>query len=123
MKLDRSRSVLRAPRSLVVAFGLLAATLALYSRALDLGFVFDDRQYLLLSPHVGDGLTGAGFLWALRSFSASNWHPLTWISHMLDVQLFGMTARWHHFTSLILDRKSTRLNSSHNSESRMPSSA
>ena len=52
-------------------------------------FRFDDPQYILDNPAVKAGLTGPGLAWALRATQAGNWHPLTWVSHMLDCQLFG----------------------------------
>ena len=61
---------------------------------------YDDQQYITENPHVLSGLTWQGFLWAFRTGHASNWHPLTWLSHMLDVQLFGLRAGAHHLMSL-----------------------
>jgi tetratricopeptide (TPR) repeat protein len=56
----------------------------------------DDPAYVSRNPVVREGLTPAGILWAFSTFDASNWHPLTWISHMLDVSLFGMRpGAWH----------------------------
>lgn len=67
------------------------------------GFVrFDDPLYVTENPHVQAGLTGAGLIWALTANVASNWHPLTVLSHMLDCQLYGMNPRGHHLTSLLL---------------------
>src|SRR5262245_53938550 len=67
------------------------------------GFVtLDDTQYLTHNPHVTPGLSWRGFLWAFRTGYACNWHPLTWLSHMLDCQLFGLNPVGHHLTSLAL---------------------
>ncbi|HWR97847.1 MAG TPA: tetratricopeptide repeat protein [Candidatus Methanoperedens sp.] len=63
---------------------------------------FDDPEYVSRNRWVTGGLTAAGIRWALTAFHSANWHPLTWISHMLDVSLFGMDARWHHLTSILL---------------------
>ena len=63
---------------------------------------FDDEQYVFQNPQVAPGLTLTGFFWAFRHSHAGNWHPLTSISHMLDCQLFGLHAGWHHFTNVLL---------------------
>jgi len=62
-------------------------------------FRFDDPQYILDNPAVKAGLTGPGLAWALRATQAGNWHPLTWVSHMLDCQLFGIHAGWFHLVN------------------------
>src|SRR5215475_14351251 len=65
------------------------------------GFVtLDDTEYLTHNPHVSQGLTWRGFLWAFHSGYACNWHPLTWLSHMLDCQIFGLNPVGHHLVSL-----------------------
>jgi hypothetical protein len=61
----------------------------------------DDPLYICDNPHVKAGLTWSGVLWAFQSGYASNWHPLTWISHMLDCQLYGLNPASHHLTSLL----------------------
>src|SRR5215831_14071790 len=63
---------------------------------------YDDAQYVTENHHVSTGFTLQNFKWAFRAEYVSNWHPLTWLSHMLDVQLFGLHAGGHHLTSLIL---------------------
>src|SRR5260370_38751833 len=63
---------------------------------------FDDPQYVFENPQINTGLTLTGLLWAFRHAHAGNWHPLTSISHMLDCQLFGLRAGWHHFTNVLL---------------------
>ncbi len=62
----------------------------------------DDRQYVVENPHLAGGLTWQNVKWALGADYASNWHPITWLSHMLDVQLFGLAPGGHHFVSLLL---------------------
>jgi tetratricopeptide (TPR) repeat protein len=65
------------------------------------GIVFcDDPLYIRDNPHVAAGLTADGFLWAFRTMWAANWHPLTWLSLMLDVQLWGVSVPAHHFTNV-----------------------
>jgi Flp pilus assembly protein TadD len=75
----------------------------LYAQVRDFGFVnYDDPDYITNNPHVRQGITGDGVAWAFRSGEAANWFPLTRLSHMLDVQLFGIDAGWHHFTNVVL---------------------
>jgi len=93
-----------ARRLLPVALLLFAGTVAVDLPVLRNGFfLVDDRTVVTGNPHVLDGLTAAGARWALTSVSyASNWHPLTWLSHMADVELHGLDPRGHHLTSLLL---------------------
>ena len=108
----------RAPRSPVffareltlVALALLAVVAFAYSPVIRNGFVYyDDPKYVTENPVVLDGLTGAGFAWALRTGTDANWFPLTWLSHMLDVEIFGTAAAGHHVTSVLLHIASTLL--------------
>jgi hypothetical protein len=62
--------------------------------------VWDDGRYVSENAMVRAGLTPAGLWWSLTTFDALNWHPLTWVSHMLDVELFGMNAGAHHLSNL-----------------------
>ena len=62
---------------------------------------FDDSVYITQNTHVKAGLTKRGFLWAFTSVHSSNWHPLTWLSHMLDSQMFGLEPGMHHLTNLL----------------------
>jgi hypothetical protein len=90
----------RPPWALLLgAAGLL--TLAVYAPVAGFGFITtDDPWYVFQNPAVTRGLTFSGLRWALTAFYASNWHPLTWLSHMLDCQLFGLDAGAHHLVSL-----------------------
>jgi len=63
---------------------------------------FDDDLYVYKNPHVSRGLTATGILWAFSHQYAANWHPLTWLSHMLDCQLYGLTPGGHHLTNVLL---------------------
>jgi len=75
----------------LVCIALSVATLAIYAQVLQFQFVdWDDRAYVFENPHIAQGLTPQSMAWAFTSNYAANWHPLTWISHMLDVQLFGL---------------------------------
>jgi tetratricopeptide (TPR) repeat protein len=82
---------------------LMVVVFAVYFPALTHPFViYDDVDYVSQNPQVQQGLTLATFRWALTSMEFSNWDPLTWISHALDCELFGLDAGGHHFTSLLL---------------------
>ena len=70
---------------------------------------YDDSDYVTRNAQVGRGLTWEGIAWAFTHFHAANWHPLTWLSHMLDAQLFGMNPGGHHLTNLILHSATTIL--------------
>lgn len=63
---------------------------------------YDDSQYILDNPFIQNGLTWESVRWAFTSFYAANWHPLTWISHMVDIELYGLNAGGHHLTNLAL---------------------
>ncbi|MCX6925947.1 MAG: tetratricopeptide repeat protein [Verrucomicrobia bacterium] len=69
----------------------------------------DDQQYLYQNSHVTQGLTWAGVAWAFRTGYASNWHPLTWISHMVDCELYGLNPGGHHLTNLLFHLANTVL--------------
>jgi tetratricopeptide (TPR) repeat protein len=87
----------------LLALVLFAGTVAVYWPATDNEFVnYDDPEYVTSNPHVQEGLTWAGFKWAFRTEHASNWHPVTWLSHMLDWQRFGNNPIGHHLDSVII---------------------
>jgi hypothetical protein len=86
-----------------VAAALAIATFALYARVRGFAFLhFDDNMYVTENPVVRQGLTGAGIAWAFTTLHFSNWHPLTWLSHMADVELFGLDAGAHHLVNVAL---------------------
>ncbi|GAM08029.1 transmembrane and TPR repeat-containing protein F38B6.6 [Geobacter sp. OR-1] len=85
-------------------------TVVVYWPVLHNDFIdFDDDVYVTVNRVVQQGLSLNGFLWALTTFHAGNWHPLTWLSHMLDVSLFGSNPAGHHATNLILHAANTLL--------------
>jgi Flp pilus assembly protein TadD len=94
-----------------LAVALLAAwTALLYARVSGYPFLlFDDNRYVTENPQVRAGLTWSGVAWAFSTLHASNWHPLTWLSHMLDVQLFGLNAGAHHLVNVAWHVASTVL--------------
>jgi len=74
-----------------------------FGRTLGHQFVnYDDNLYVYENPEVTRGLTLQGIIWAFTHVRCSNWHPLTWISHMLDCQLYGLNPGGHHFTNILL---------------------
>jgi len=82
---------------------LAAGTAILYWPITGHGFIgFDDNDYLVQNWHIHSGVTWNALAWAFQSGYASNWHPLTWISHMLDCQFYGLNPAGHHATSLII---------------------
>ena len=100
----------RPPTNLWIYLLLAAAVFAAYAPVLHFDFVtYDDPDYVTANPQVQAGLSWTGVAWAFRSGFAGNWLPLTWLSHMLDVSLFGLDAGWHHFTNLWLHALSTLL--------------
>ncbi len=88
-----------------LAAGALLAALAFGAFGLALlgGFVwFDDHGYVYENPAVTAGLTKAGLRWAWTTTHMYNWHPLTWLAHMADAELYGLNPAGHHFSSLLL---------------------
>jgi len=82
---------------------LVAVTLLAFAPLPRNGFInYDDPDYVSRNPQVRAGFTLEGVAWAFTSFSHSNWHPLTWISHMADVSLFGLAPGRHHAVSLAI---------------------
>ena len=83
--------------------GLSAITLAVFGQTVGFPFVnYDDDAYVYQNVHVVTGVTGKNILWAFTRTHAANWHPLTWLSHMLDCQLYGQWAGGHHLTNVLL---------------------
>src|SRR5882672_9643824 len=67
------------------------------------GFIYlDDGHYVTSNPQMRQGLSWAGLGWAFRTTQECNWHPLTWLSHMADCQIFGLHPWGHHLTSVLL---------------------
>lgn len=92
------------PASRVVVLSILLAlmTLAAFFPVVKNDFVnFDDDRYVTRNRQVMKGLAGDGVLWALKTKETGNWHPLTWISHMIDVEIFGLDPAGHHLVSLM----------------------
>ena len=100
----------RKQLSRVIYFALAVVTLLIYLPMLWHGFVnYDDPDYIIGNAHVTGGLTWANVVWAFTSNDAANWHPLTWLSHMLDCQLFGVNPAGHHLMNLLFHTANTLL--------------
>ncbi|MGB9236596.1 MAG: tetratricopeptide repeat protein [Terriglobales bacterium] len=82
---------------------LATVTVALYSPvSRHAFFIFDDRDYVTANHHIQRGLAWSTIKWAFTSTESANWHPLTWLSHALDYQLFGLNPAGHHLDSVLL---------------------
>ena len=89
--------------NVVVGVALVVATLLLYHPVSQSGFLsLDDDRYVTGNPAVRDGFHSGLLSWAFTTFEQANWHPLTWLSHALDCQLFQLNPVGHHYTSLML---------------------
>jgi tetratricopeptide (TPR) repeat protein len=89
---------------------LVSVTLGIYYQTSDYEFInFDDPSYIINNQHVNSGLNIYNITWAFTSIHASNWHPVTWLSHMLDVQLFGLDPKGHHLVNVVFHLINTLL--------------
>jgi tetratricopeptide (TPR) repeat protein len=94
----------------LICLALAVVTTALYWPMTHHNFVnFDDDDYITNNSHVQAGLTWAGVIWAFQTGAAANWHPLTWLSHMLDCQVYGLYPGGHHSTNLLFHVANTLL--------------
>ncbi len=90
--------------------GVSLVIVVLYAGALSNDFVnMDDDLYVTANDMVKSGLNSSSIKWAFTSFHSANWHPLTWLSHMLDVRMFGLHPAGHHLTSVMLHIANTLL--------------
>jgi len=82
---------------------LVPVTLAVFLQTANHQFIsYDDPGYVTTNPVVKGGMMAAGFVWAFTTSAMSNWHPLKWLSHMADVQMFGLNSQGHHLTSVVI---------------------
>lgn len=89
---------------------LLVAVFAVYFQVRNHELVsFDDPIYVTENPPVRTGLTWDGVAWAFTTFHDANWFPLTWLSHTLDCQIFGLDSGWHHLMNALIHALSTLL--------------
>jgi protein O-mannosyl-transferase len=97
-------------KNIITCLFLVLLTLGVHWGVLGNDFInYDDFQYVADNPHVLSGLTKANVIWAFTSGHAANWHPLTWLSHMMDVELFGLNPRGHHLSNLLFHCANTYL--------------
>jgi tetratricopeptide (TPR) repeat protein len=88
---------------LLICLSLAAVTLAVFWNVQFHDFIlYDDLPYVVLNPHVQSGLTGGSIFWAVTTMEMSNWHPLTWLSLMLDYDLFRLNPVGYHWTNLLI---------------------
>src|SRR5437762_10915899 len=94
----------------LILLGLAMVTFGIYAQVIGHRFItFDDPTYIQENPMVNRGVTLAGLAWAFTTFYAGNWHPLTWIAHMIDSQLFGMIAGGHLLVNALIHAANTLL--------------
>ena len=93
---------LRSKKGMAILL-LIAIFVLAYAPATNFPFVnFDDNEYVTDVPQIQQGLSWDSFMWAMTTMEAAFWHPLTWLSHILAYQLFGLNPVGHHLTSLLL---------------------
>ncbi len=89
---------------------LIVTTIAVFWPVLNHGFVnYDDTRYVTMNENVRAGVSWKGVAWAFTSGHASNWHPLTWLSHMLDCEIYALNPKGHHVTNLLFHLANTVL--------------
>src|SRR5438874_10135685 len=95
---------------LLILLGLAVVTFAIYAPVIGHQFItLDDPTYIQENPMVNRGVTLRGLAWALTTFHVTNWHPLTWIAHMIDSQLFGLRAGGHLLVNALMHTANTLL--------------
>jgi len=103
---DRIKSHL----NLIVPLTLIVINLALFWQVQNHGFIdYDVHRYIIDNPNVRSGLTYKGITWAFTSTCEGNWHPLTWLSHMMDCDLYGLNPKGHHLNNLLFHITNTIL--------------
>lgn len=95
---------------LITLFSLAAITLATYWQVSNHAFInLDDQAYVYENPHIVGGFTGRNVAWAFTSVDYFYWQPVTWLSHMLDVELYGMNPAGHHLSNVFIHTGSALL--------------
>ena len=96
--------------NLMISLFLILVIVIVYVQVGTFDFVdFDDGLYVTENSYVQKGLTIEGCIWAFTTSHAGNWHPLTWLSHMLDSELYGLNAAGHHYTNIAFHIANTLL--------------
>jgi len=97
-------------RKTFICLVLITVTLAVFWQVSNHEFVnFDDDDYISENPHVQSVLSRQAIIWAFTATRAANWHPLTWLSHMIDCQLYGLNPSGHHLTNVLFHLVNTLL--------------
>lgn len=110
MFFDRWKALSGRGKVVLTCLFLALVTLALYWPVTGFGFVnFDDNKYVTDNPWVQNGFTCRSIIWAFTTHHASNWHPVTWLSHILDCQIYGLHPGGHHFTNVLFHIANTLL--------------
>jgi len=106
----QKKNLLNVRADVLMCLFLVISIFVVYWQVRNYGFVnYDDDIYVKDNLHVEKGLTLGSIAWALTATHASNWHPLTWLSHMLDFQLYGMNPGQHHLTNVLFHILNTLL--------------
>lgn len=107
---NRITTISAHKKTLLIVF-LLIVTVAVFWKSTHHEFLtyYDDDLYVTNNLHVKTGLTYRNMLWAFTTMEASNWHPVTWLSHMLDCQIYGLNPRGHHLTNVLFHIANTLL--------------
>jgi tetratricopeptide (TPR) repeat protein len=101
---------MRSQKKLLITLILILSTLVVYWQVKDFDFAgYDDELYVTENSQVQAGITVEGIIWAFTTFHAGNWHPLTWLSHILDCELYGLNPMGHHWTNLLFHMTNTLL--------------
>ena len=96
--------------TIFVCLGLMVAILAVYSQVINCEFTnFDDNTYVYGNSQIKSGITSKAVIWAFATTHSANWHPLTWLSHMVDVEFFGLEAGGHHLSNVLFHIANTLL--------------
>jgi tetratricopeptide (TPR) repeat protein len=109
-KRDACATATFEPPDLLILLGLVIVSFGIYAQVIGHHFTnFDDVSYITENSMVNRGVTPAGLAWAFTTFHAAYWHPLTWIAHMIDSQLFGMFAGGHLLVNTLIHVTNTLL--------------
>jgi tetratricopeptide (TPR) repeat protein len=105
-----SGTLIKRHQRLIISFSLVVMSLSVFWPVTQNEFlIYDDEDYILENRFVSKGWTKDGFIWAFNSKLHGHWHPLTWLSHMTDVQLFGLDSKAHHLMNLLFHTASVLL--------------
>ena len=97
-------------RDVLVCLFLIVTTLAVYQQVRNHDFInLDNNLYITENDQVQKGLSRESVVWAFTTTHAANWHPITWLSHMLDFQLYGLNPKGHHLTNVFFHLLNTLL--------------